>query len=464
MKSFFRLLLGMLCVTTNLAWSQATDLLQIYQDALRNDPAYLKAVAQRLGDREDIAIRRAALLPQLLFTGGPFLSTQRVSSPPSTTNSHSYLFMLYANQDIVNFSSYFSLSKAKKTACEADAKFNIAFQDLIQRVTKAYFNILKDEDKLRYARANKNALQKQFERVKLQRLRGLTTKTNLYLAESSYASSEATYLTAQTNLIHDQEKLRAITGNDYEELAKLKYDVPLIKPHPTNIETWVDTAKAKNWSIQAALYASQAALENIKQQNAAHLPTLSLRGAYITGYNKSVSNTNNNTNNNLTVAPFNNLVIFTLPNAHFNDTTVSLIVNLPLSTGGYISARARQARHYHQARTQNLVETIRTTITTTKQSYLGVLSAIQQINAEKKALSAATFSLKGLKAGYQSGTQTLIDVLNQQREVLNTQMNYANARYLYINHLISLKRAAGTLGPNDIQIINSWLTNNFVLH
>lgn len=62
-----------------------------------------------------------------------------------------------------------------------------------------------------------------------------------------------------------------------------------------------------------------------------------------------------------------------------------------------------------------------------------------------------------MEAGYRVGTEVLVNVLNQQEQVLINQKQYADDRYAYVINLLTLKQASGTLCPDDIASINSWL-------
>jgi outer membrane protein len=217
---------------------------------------------------------------------------------------------------------------------------------------------------------------------------------------------------------------------------------------------WVDTAEQQNWNIRAAEYARQAALENIKQQNAGHFPTVSVQGTYNVAYNSTISDVGIGTvSNPSTVSTF----PYAPPQVHTQNATVSLNLGVPIFQGGLVVAQTNQAKYNYQAAVQQLEQSVRGTINTTRQSYLGIISGIEQIHADKQAIKSTISSLHGLQAGYRVGTQTLVDVLNQQQKVFQAQTQYATDRYAYVNNLLSLKQAAGTLSQDDLQAINAWL-------
>jgi outer membrane protein len=427
--------------------------LQVYQQALVSDPTYQEAISQRLADQEGVPITRAQLLPQAAINGGPALTKFHESPiggiPGFSTTSHGYSVTLTLTQTVFNFAQFKALSGAHAVSRAADATLNAASQNLMLRVAQAYFSVLRDEDNLRYNRANKKSFNEQYGQIQQEYKSGLKTITDVYTARSSYDTAAAAYIGAETQLADDRENLRAITGSLYPELARLREQFPLVSPQPAAMEAWVNTAKDQNWAVKAAEYTSQAARENVKQQVANHLPTVSLQGAYNVAYNNNL--TNNSAIDSLQPTPF-------APNrAHTSDATVSLNLGMPLFSGGQVVAQTNQARYNYEAANQKLEATLRNIMNTTRQSYLGVMSGIEQVQADRQAIKSTFSSLDGLRSAYRVGTQTLVDVLNQQQKVFQAETQYATDRYAYVMSLLTLKQAAGTLSEEDLQAINAWL-------
>jgi outer membrane protein len=447
--------------------ASAATLMDAYQQALCSDQIFQQALQQRLSTKEAVPISLSNLLPSANINATPDISRSSVTgSAPSFIGSNTqrgYDLALTLNQTIFNFSQFANLYSARSTSKGADATLNAAAQSLILRVASAYFAVLNDEDNLSYTVAAKNAYAKQLDQVKQQYNVGLKTITDVYTAQASYQSSQSDYIAAQTQLEDDKENLRVITGTYYNSLAKLSEDFPLISPQPADIEQWVCTAERQNWQIKASQYAADAARTNIKQQAAGHLPTLSAQASYDINYTDTItSNFITNTAIPPEPGPGPSPII---PGGvfSFNGTTKtstksgSLILNVPLVQGGLVLATTRKAQYDYQVAMAQLDQQVRTTINTTRQSYLGVMSNISKIRADKEAIKSTISSLQGLKAAYEVGTETLVDVVNQQQQVVRAQKQYSSDRYAYVNNLLQLKNAAGTLSCQDLEAINSWL-------
>lgn len=427
--------------------AHAANLVDVYQEAAISDPVFQQAVNQRLSDNEAVPISFANLLPNIGVQVSPTVTKSAFSGPGSnflgSFSQRGYTLYATATQTIFNFAQFSNLSGAKASAKQADATFNYATQSLITRVASAYFAVLQDEDNLRYAAANKKTYERQLDQVTQQYKVGLKTITDVYTARAGYDSSSASYIATETQLANDKENLRAITGNLYPSLAKLSEAFPLISPQPADIDAWVTTATKQNWSVKSSQYALEVAMQKIKQQFAGHLPTLNAEGIYNIAYTR-----NTGSSNPLFYPPGSN-------QGHIR--TFELNLNVPVFAGGQVIAQTKQAQYNYQVSSQKLEQSMRSAINTTRQSYMGVIAGISKIHADKQAIISTRSSYEGLKAQYGVGTATLVDVLSLQQKLLQAYQQYSADRYAYVNNLLALKQAAGTLSPDDVYAINAWL-------
>jgi outer membrane protein len=442
----------------------ATTLMQVYEQALASDPIYQQAVAQRLATNEIVPLNIAPLLPQASIDGGPLLNKTHVNgvadSSALSTTSRGYSMTLSLSQTVFNYAQIRALTGAKATSRQADATLNAASQNLMLRVAQAYFAVLRDAENLRYNVANKNVFHTQVDEITQQYKLGLKTVTDVYTSEASYDTAFAGLIAAQTALANDKENLRAITGVLYPSLATLSDTFPLITPEPANMDAWVETAQRQNWAIHAALFANEAARENIKQQNAGHYPTVTLQGAYNVSYSNTLGGAPISSVTPTDTVPEDNINGTLLPGvSHTQDASVTLNLGIPIFQGGQVVAQTNQAKYNYQVTQQQLEQVLRATINQTRQSYLGIILGIKQIQADRQAVKSLQSSYNGLHEGYKVGTQTLVSVLNQQQRIFQAQSQYATDRYAYVYNLLLLKQAAGTLSSADLQAIDAWLNN-----
>jgi outer membrane protein len=423
----------------------STDLIHAFQQALVSDPTYQQAISQRLSTREGVPINLAGLLPSAsIALSAPNVMRINASGPASgylRGSQRGYDMTLNLSQTVFNFSQFAGLASAHALAKGADATLAAATQNLMLRVSNAYFTILKDQDTLIYIRSTRTAYAQQLDQVTQQYRVGLKTMTDVYTARASYQTSVANYIAAETQLANDRENLRVITGELYPSLSRLREDFPLITPQPANIDEWVTTAGKQNWSIKSMQYQAESYRDIIKQQFGGHLPNVNLQGSYQDDYFRASGRDQ----------------FFSRGSSQTHTAAASVNFNIPLVEGGLVVAETQQAKYNYQNALQQLEFQLRSTLNQTRQSYLNVIAGISKIKADKQSILSNIRSVEGMQAAYRVGTEILVNVLNQQQNVFEAQKQYATDRYAYINNLLTLKQAAGTLSAQDLEAINSWL-------
>ncbi len=445
------LLPGIIAFTLCINAYASTDLMTVFREALVSDPTYQQAISQRLSTREDVPINVAGLLPNLSAALAAPTITRMTSSGPASNNVHGtqrgYNMTLNLTQTVFDFGKFAGVASALQLAKSADATLSAATQNLMMSVANAYFTILKDQDNLRYIKSTRTAYAKQLDQATQQYRVGLKTITDVYTARASYETSVANYIAAEATLATDRENLRAITGVLYPSLSRLRDDFPLITPQPANINDWVTTAGKQNWAVKAAQYQAASFKDIIKQQFAGHLPSLDLEGSYQDNYFRASGRDQ----------------FFARGSSQTHISSASLNFNIPLVAGGLVVAQTEQAKYNYQVSLQQLEFQLRQTLTETRQSYLNVIAGISKVAADKQSIKSNISSLNGMEAGYRVGTEILVNVLNQQQNVFQAQQQYAADRYAYINNLLALKQAAGTLSTQDLEALNSWLEEKNVM-
>ncbi len=428
--------------------TEAADLIEVFRQALTSDPTFQQAISQRLSTREGVPINLAGLLPTISAGLAAPNYNKFASSGPASGNvsgtQRGYDLNLNLTQTVFDFGKFAGLASARALAKGADATLSAATQNLMIRVAQAYFNVLKDQDNLVYIRSTRTAYAKQLNQITQQYRVGLKTITDVYTARASYETSVANYIAADAQLATDKENLRAITGELYPSLARLRDDFPLVTPEPADINEWVTLAGKQNWSVKSSQYQAESNRDIIKQQFAGHLPSVNVQAGYQNDYFAASGNTIFQTNGS----------------SQTHTSTASVNFNFPILAGGLVVAQTDQAKYNYQVALQQLEFQLRSTLTQTRQSYLNVVAGISKIAADKQSITSNISSLEGMQAGYRVGTEILVNVLNQQENVFEAEQQYAADRYAYVNNLLALKQAAGTLNEDDLAAINRWLSND----
>ena len=431
----------------------AVDLVGIHDLAIKNDPALQAAAFRKDATGENTRQAWSNLLPTLSGRATRDwgrrtsrkieLDDRVVAKQYSDIDTEYYGFDL--RQSLYAQSNYENLDIARGQVSQADATYNIAYQDFLVRVAGGYFSVLTAQDGVIFAEAEEKALQRQFEQAEQRFEVGLTAVTDVHEARASYDNARARAIVSRNNLADTKEALYELTGQYFDDYDPLQEVLPLVAPLPESPEEWVDIAMQYNPSVLFAQSDVEIADANIRLQRSGHYPTLDLVGSM-----------NYFTNNKRAFA---SLVgeNFAIAEVKGDDYQIGLQLNVPIYQGGVVSSRTRQARYTLNAVNEDLDQRQRAVVRATKNAYRAVIAGIEQVGAFGQAMISAESALEATQAGFEVGTRTIVDVLIAQQRYFQAQRDNSLARHTYIVDHLRLKAAAGLLAEEDLQKVNSIL-------
>ena len=424
----------------------ATDLLDIYKEAYAHDPVIHEAEAARDAAVAAIDISTAALLPQIDITGT--LTATETNKKPSTgynTNNTAATAGLSLSQVIWKHSAWVSKTIAEKTAVKTELAYQDALQNLIVRVSNAYFNVLQAAETLEYQQANNAALKQQLEEATRQFQVGVIAETDRLEAQASYDLSNASVISAENALITSYEDLRVLTGKGYtiEDLSKLNlkhFDTPKVEE---SLKQLMKEAEGNNYALQQAIVARDIAKDNITLAQTGHEPTLSLGASAQTGYTN-----------------YSHEVGSSQVDGNSWSNQIGLTLNIPVYHGGEVSATVRQAEANYVSSAQALELAHRNLLTNVNNEFNNVNAAISSVRAYNQSVVSAKSALEATRAGYEVGTRTMTDVLDATQTLYNAMQQAAASRYNYINRRLALAYYDGSLRLSHISDVNASLSHN----
>ncbi len=439
----------------------ATNFLQVYHDALLNDPTYRQAHATYMAAREARPEAWAVLLPQISASAGKTWdhsagSTGQISSSASGTpytytfqnasNTTGKTWSLNLSENLFSWTDWMNLRAADKQVAEAQATYEAAGQNLILTTALAYFNVLAAVDTLHAQESSLKALTLALEQARERFKVGLIAITDVEQARAARDAATASVITAKQNLATAEDQLEVITGRQYAVLSEPGSSLPLTMPHPAKQSAWVHTSLHQNLNLIASRLAANVAQDNVRAAYGTYIPSVSLVA--------SRSYSSNDTNETVFGQVFHGL------GATSNDREIGIEFSLPLFAGGGDEARIHQAQYQSIAANDAVEQASRSAVQQARDAYLGVITGIANVRALRQALTSSKTAYKATMAGYKVGTQTEVDVLNALSSLVAAQTNYATSRYNYIDSIVQLRHAAGTLDSALVARVNAWLTKS----
>jgi outer membrane protein len=416
--------------------AQAQSLVDLYTAAQGYDAAYQSAKSQFDASVAKAEQARAAILPVAGLAISSTSTNQEVQ-PLSARTYGTQTATLSASQPLYRPGNWASYEQGKKSLDLAQAQLAQAEQDLIVRVSQAYFDVLASTDSLAFLKSQKTAVGEQLAAAKRNFEVGTSTITDSREAQARYDLVVAQELAAENDLLVKSLALGQLVGKKDAKPKPLKGPVVLAPVVPADVSQWVDQAQAKNPGIQQAQVALDVARLETEKASAGHKPTLDLVGSY------SAINNNGSSSSSL--------------DSRVNVGTIALNFNLPLFAGFSTQNRIKETLSLEEKARTDLEAARRNVAQGTRTAYFGVQSGQAQVNALQAAEASSQSALEANQLGYQVGVRINIDVLNSQSQLFDTKAKLAKARYDVLMGGLKLRQAAGTLSADDLQPINGQL-------
>ena len=297
---------------------------------------------------------------------------------------------------------------------------------LLEAVT-AYMNVVRDMEIVRFRESNVRVLSGVLKATQKRFKAGEVTVTDVSQARARRAAAVADLVLARANLRGSRANYLRVIGH---KPSRLRRPSPPYRLLPKNLSAAQSRAERENPAVIAALYNEQAARFDVRETAGELLPTLNLDATYSNDYTGGGDSTTLQTETG----------------------TVVGTLTVPLYQRGEVSSRVRQAKHLH-VRTIQLVERARIGAredATT--AWAQMIAARAQVKAARSQVDANRAALTGVRKEEKVGQRTLLDVLDAEEELVDSQVLLAtNQRDLVVN-AYTLVAATGRLTAQMLRL------------
>ncbi len=382
------------------------------------------------------------MLPNVSATAGGSLYNYdaTIKSDPRENinrNFNQYNAIVSASQPIFRYRNLKLYDQAKQQVTQADYVLSSAQQDLIVRVTVAYFDILLAQFNIELAESQKKAVLEQLAQAKRNFEVGVATITDTNEAQAKYDAIVAQEITVRNEYDNRVTALRAIIGRYPKDLKKLGPGLVPALPEPNVADYWVDRALKENLNVRIAESNFEIAKLEVDRARGGHYPTVDLVGSYTAqGANAAVSSS---------------------IGSDQRTGVIGLQFNLPIYEGGFTDSRVREAIALLERSRQDLEGARRAALFAAQTGFSGVNSATASVKAFEQAVVSAESALASNILGQEVGIRTFLDVLNVQQNVYSTRRDLADAYFKYLIGVLRLKSSIGSLTEQDVEDLNRQL-------
>ena len=313
-----------------------------------------------------------------------------------------------------------------------------AEQDLMVRVSQAYFDVLAAQDTVTFVQAQKTAVAEQLASAKRNFEVGTATITDTREAQAGFDLVTAQEIAAQNDLQVKKLALDQVVGKIGTQPKSMLSKAEPSPLSPAQVEEWVSMSSEKNPTLRQAVIGLQVTELETQKAKAALKPTVDLQ----------LSHTFNN-NTNGSAASTSGLTS--------NLTTGAVVLSWPFYTGNALDNRVRETLSLTHKAQADLDAASRTVAQSTRSAFFGVMSGVSQVKALEAAVESSQVALEANKLGYSVGVRINMNVLDAQSKLFDTKAKLAKARYDVLMGSLRLRQVSGTLQLQDLQGINNLL-------
>ena len=439
------------------------DLMRLYQEAAFNDPVLNSARFNYAANKEIYWQGLSTLLPQVSANPAATRFFQHGEGNNRIFDQKSYTVTL--TQPVFNAAALEVFKQGDLVTKVADLQFLQAQQDLVIRVSQAYFDVLTAQDNVELVQNKKTLIKQQLQAAQSKFEVGSATIVDANDAQARFDLANAQEIAAQAELIIRRGVLEQLVGHPVPPLKPLARDakiegvvadprakvkdtkgIPIADsinpklPPGQELNDWVKQAEAANYGVLASQLNVDIAQSSYRGSLAANYPTVNFVGT--TGFNAangSATNFNPSTTQNI----FNN--------------TIALQMNLPIFSGGFNNSVIRQRAALLDKAKSDYDNLRRTAAQATRQAFTGFYGGLATVRAFEAAEKSSASALASSQLGFDVGTLINLDVLIALDALFTTRATLYKARYDTILNALRLKAQAAALTDQDLLAVNALL-------
>ena len=442
-------LVGALALAFGVVGAQAQSLSEVVQAARGVDATYLGARSSADAAHYRYEQARALHLPSANATVVGSRQTSDTPYQPSQTSgsTNSVTAQIAAQQTLFNRQNDLQIDEAQKSVDVANSQLAQADQDLIVRVSQAYFNVLTAADALQFAQGNTKAIGEQLASAKRNFEVGNATITDTREAEARADLAHSQQIAAENDLVVAKVTLDQLVGRNGVTPHPLVIPATLPPVMPSQASDWVSMAEADNPALKQARLGLEIAQLETSRAKAGHLPTLTVGGQY----GRAHTSTSFSTSDPQLYGPGGRF------SGNGNTGGVNVTLTVPLFAGFSIENRVRETVALEEKARTDADGAHNSAVLATRTAFVTALTQAAQVKALEASVASSKLALDATQLGYKVGVKVNLDVLNAQSQLFSTERDASGARYNYLLSQLKLRQAAGNLSNNDLLPIDALL-------
>jgi outer membrane protein len=412
------------------AW--AADLLSVVEDTLDHDATLAAARDAYRAVAQAVPKARAGLLPRV--DGGWGRQYNRIAMdgfPDIHYWQNGWTVVL--TQPLFDWARWSTWRQADYVVARGKLEAASAGQDAILYAAQAYFDALAAADEVTRADDYLRALDAHLALLARAKSAGEATLVDLRDAEASRAQAQLQLLDARDRALLARAALERLTGKPAQTLARLPEHAAMPALEPADAQAWVTQAQAHAYPVQIGELAVQIAKLDTEKARAGHYPRIDLQVTHTPagaggGYSRPTTT-----------------------------TTALLALQIPLFSGGEVTAQVNEARAIEDKARDELEAATRAAAGAARDGWLRMTSGRARIVAMQTLVQRTQASLEATKTGFGAGSRASTDVLRATDNFYASRRDLIRARYDTVLALLKLLANTASLDLDAVGRINAQL-------
>lgn len=416
-SSLYRaLMVGLLLGTT--PFTYALSLKEALQSAQNHAAVLEKSRYEYMVTAQQKPLAQAVLLPQIGMSGAYQLQKQ---TQPRQLQRNSQSFRLSATQTIFNLSQWYKYKNADVILHIAHQQLDLTEQQLLLKVSEAYFNVLIAQESLLSSQKAQASFLMQQKQAQVQFEKGVVSIVDVQEAQAGYESAFADELDIQAQLQQALAQLETYVGRSIALSEMKNTQLNMLHFPEATLSTWQSQATSHNLEIQMQEQLINKAQQELKIAKANYYPTVELSSGYT--YNPSDTG------------------IY-----QAEDTRTAYVgvgINVPLFTGGQTKAQVRQAQASLQVAQSELRITQDKVRLSVIENYSKVQTGQQRIHALETLVHTNKTKVTSSTLGQRYGLMSNVERIRAEKELYDARLKLTQAKYQFLQAQINLLQITG---------------------
>ncbi len=405
----------------------AQTLSEALADAYATNPTLAAARAELRAVNEGVPQALANWRPSVSVTGSA--GQARIDRETSTTSNQQSLTPLAATASVVQplyrgGRTLAATARAEQEVQAQRATLNSVEQSVLLRAATAYMNVWGAQSVVVFNENNERVIERQLEATRDRFTVGEVTRTDVAQAETRLATAAAERIAAEGALRASQAVYEEVIGKRPGVLPQ----PPPLTGLPANLDQVIGLSVSGNPDILAASFAEKAARHRVREVTGELYPTVEI--------NASLSHSDESS----------------ARDSQTQRAQILAEVTIPLYQQGAVSSRVREAKQISSQRRIEIEEARRRAEQESTSAWEGLQTARAQIRSFESGVRAAEIALEGVRQENEVGARTILDILDAEQELLDSQVNLVRSQRDEIVTGFEVLAAIGKLIARELEL------------